>query len=321
MKKLTTKVRFAALGLALTLAALTAFSVLAETDASDERKARILANLVLKFPQLSDLGASVNSLKASGYEGLDEGIFSFRGQRGPQNQVFLVSTDDTKLYMVSGEPIDVSRSTEEINAELAKREEEKAQQAAARVLELQESIAGLPVRGNPEGAVTIVEFSDFQCPYCSRGAKTMEEVLEKYGNDVKLVFKHFPLGFHPWAKPAAINAHCASLQNHDAFWSLHDQYFKDQKTLTPENVAAKSKEYLADSGLDMAKWSECAENTESEAYKAAAAVVDADMAFGTKLGVSGTPGFFVNGEFLNGAQPMAAFEPLIEKAKTAAAGS
>ncbi len=77
----------------------------------------------------------------------------------------------------------------------------------------------------------------------------------------------------------------------------------------------KSKEYLAGSGVDMTAWSKCAEDQESEEYKAAAATVDADMALGQKLGVSGTPGFFVNGQFLNGAQPPAAFEPLIAAAK------
>ncbi|MCB1033404.1 MAG: thioredoxin domain-containing protein [Acidobacteria bacterium] len=313
--------RSLAFGLAIVLLAAAAVSSLAETNSSDERKAKILANLVLQFPQLEQLGATVDEIKASGYEGLDEGTFSFRGQRGQQSQTFFVTSDDTKLYMVSGEPIDVSRSADEIQAELAKRAEEAAKEAAERVTKLQESIEGLPFRGKADAPVTIVEFSDFQCPYCARGASTMEQILEKYGDDVKFVFKHFPLGFHPWAKPAAIASHCAGLQNHDAFWTLHDKYFADQKSLNPENVLTKSKEYLASSGIDLEKWSECAEKTESDAYKAAAAAIDGDMAFGTQLGVSGTPGFFVNGEFLNGAQPINAFEPLIEKAKNSAMGS
>ena len=80
-------------------------------------------------------------------------------------------------------------------------------------------------------------------------------------------------------------------------------------------MLAKSKEYLAGSGLDMDKWSNCAENKDSAEYKAASAAVDAAMEAGKKHGVSGTPGFFVNGHFLNGAQPLSAFEPLIEAAK------
>ena len=83
------------------------------------------------------------------------------------------------------------------------------EKAAEKRDKLNESIVGLPARGNPEAPVTIVEFSDFQCPYCARGASTMDQLLEKYPNDVKLVFKHFPLGFHKWAKPAAIASRSA----------------------------------------------------------------------------------------------------------------
>jgi len=110
-------------------------------------------------------------------------------------------------------------------------------------------------------------------------------------------------------------AACAANQKPDAFWTLHDQYFANQKAITPDNVLAKSKEFLAGTGVDVAQWSECAENKESEAYKSAAAAVDAETATGKSLGVSGTPGFFVNGQFLSGAQPIAAFEPLIQAAK------
>ena len=281
----------------------------------EARKARILANLKLSFPQLDELSVTMGEISASEFAGLDQGTFTVTGRGRSQTQRFLVSTDDTRLYLISGDPIDVSRSTEEIQAELAERAAAAAKAAAERQQKLVESVAGLPTRGNPEAPVLIVEFSDFQCPYCARGANTVEQILEKYGEDVRFVFKHFPLGFHPWAKPASIASHCAAQQDHDAFWALHDGYFADQKKITPDNVIAKSREYLADSGIDMAAWSTCAEDKESSAYQEAAAVVDADMALGQQMGVSGTPGFFVNGEFLNGAQPLAAFEPLIAKAK------
>ena len=281
----------------------------------EARKAKILANIELTYPQLEQMNVTMGEITPSGFAGLDQGSFTVAGGGRSQEQSFFVTSDDTRLYLISGEPIDVSRSAEDIQAELAKRDQEEAQAAAARMQELEESVAGRPVRGNRDGSVLIVEFSDFQCPFCARGADTVEQILEKYGDDVRFVFKHFPLGFHPWAKPASIATHCAGQQDHDAFWALHDKYFEDQKQITPANVIAKSKEYLAGSGIDMAAWSTCAEDQESEEYKAAAALVDADMAFGQKLGVTGTPGFFVNGEFLNGAQPLSAFEPLIAKAK------
>ncbi len=283
----------------------------AQADDAGDRKEKILANLKARFPQLQQASVTINDLEPSPYGSLDQGSFTINNQ---QTQKFLVSSDDKALYMVS-EPIDVSKNAEEIQAELAKQEADKAAEAAERNKELMALTAGQPFRGNPDAPVTIVEYSDFQCPYCARGAKTVEEILEKYPQDVKIVFQHFPLNFHPWAKPAAIAADCAAKQDQEAFWKLHDKYFEDQKALNPGNVLAKSKEYLADSGLDMAKWSACAEDKDSAEYKEMAAAVDAEMATGQKFGVSGTPGFFVNGHFLNGAQPLAAFEPLIDAAK------
>ncbi len=281
-------------------------------DEVEARKARILANLVLQYPQLEQAKASIGDITPTEFAGLDSGNLVLPG-RGDQK--FLVTRDDKKLWMVSGEPLDVSLSQEAIQARLAEQAAAKAAEAAERIQQLDAAIAGLPTRGSRQAPVTIVEFSDFQCPYCARGADTMEQLLAKYPQDVKLVFKHFPLGFHPWAKPAAIASHCAASQSADAFWALHDKYFESQRELTVENVMAKSKEYLGDAGIDLAKWSSCAENVESAEYKGAAAAVDADMALGTKLGVTGTPAFFVNGQFLNGAQPLTSFEPLIQQAK------
>jgi protein-disulfide isomerase len=286
---------------------------LAQDDPVEARKGRILANLKLAYPQLEKMNLVMGEIGPSEYSGLDQGSFNVNGR---QDQSFFVSKDDTKLYLINGTPIDVSRSQEEIQAEIAKREEAQAAEAVERRKELDAAVTGRPLRGNPDAPITIVEFSDFQCPYCKRGASTMEELVEKYPNDVRFVFQHFPLSFHPWARPAAIASLCASMQNDAAFWKLHDSFFENQGQLNPGNVLAKSKEYLAGTGIDMDAWSTCAEKKDSEEYKAASARVDADTALGQKLGVSGTPGFFVNGQFLNGAQPISAFEPLIQAAKS-----
>ena len=308
MHKIKISLPLLAAGLIVGQLFLAAASPAAADDAAEARKTRILANLQLAFPQLKSVSVTMGDITASEYGGLDQGEFVVNGQ---QHQKFLVSHDDKKFYVVALEPIDVSRSQEEIKAEVARQEADKAKEAEARKAELAAAVSGLPTRGNPDGAVTIVEFSDFQCPYCARGAQTVEEILAKYPERVKFVFKNFPLNIHPWAMPAAIAAHCAAEQSPDAFWALHDSYFKNQRDINPDNVLAKSKEFLTPTGIDLAKWSTCAENKDSDAYKAAAAAINADMAFGQKLGVSGTPGFFVNGQFLNGAQPLTAFEPLI----------
>ncbi len=308
------KLRRTSTMLALAALVLSIFGAAAVAADDTERQDKILANLKLQFQHLRALDVTMGELTPSGFGGLDRGVFTVQTPRGPQPQNFLVSADDTQLYMIS-EPFDVSKSKADIDSELAEESKAKAEAAANRSEELAAAVAGLPLKGNPDAKVTIVEFSDFQCPYCARGATTVEEVVEKYGDDVKVVFKHFPLDFHNWARPAAIAAHCAGQQKGDAFWSLHDKYFVDQKQITLENVIEKSKGYLAESGIDLDSWATCAGDKESDAYKAADAVVTADMELGKRHGVSGTPGFFVNGRFLNGAQPLAAFEPLIAEAK------
>ena len=309
--RMTSKIvsAFAAASLA---AALSGCSTTTAQDDPEARKARILANLKLQFPQLEQPGVVMGDIKPTEFPGLDQGSITLPG-RGPQS--FFVSRDDKKLWMTGGEPTDVSLTQKEIDDRIAQRKADEAREATERQKKLDDAAAGVPARGNPKASVLIVEFSDFQCPYCARGAETMEQLLEKYPNDVKFVFKHFPLGFHNWAKPAAIASHCASKQDAEAFWTLHDKYFESQRSLNLENVLAKSKEFLAGTKVDLTRWATCAENTQSEEYKAASAAVDADMELGQSLGVSGTPGFFVNGTFLNGAQPVAKFEPLIQEAK------
>ncbi len=300
----------------LTALALTLGQTVLGQDDDSARKAKIRANLLHNYPQLQNANPVMGEIKPSPYGSLDEGSFTMTSQKGSQTQKFLVSSDNTALYMIS-EPIDVSKSAEELQAATAKKEAEEAAEAAARNVELAAMVKDQPFKGNADAPVTIIEYSDFQCPYCSRAADTVAQILAKYPDDVKFVFQHFPLGFHPWAKPAAIAAECAAAQDAGAFWSLHDSFFKNQKALNPGNVMAKSKEFLAGTEVDTEKWSDCAENKESTEYKAASAAVDAAMATGQKHGVTGTPGFFVNGRFLNGAQPLAAFEPLIAAAKNA----
>src|SRR3989440_4432003 len=104
-----------------------------------------------------------------------------------------------------------------------------------------------PVKGPADAKVTIVEYSDFQCPFCSRGYATMEnEVLKQYGDKVRFYYKSYPLPFHPWAKPGAIAAECAKQQNPEAFWKLYKSFFENQTQINKDNVKEKATEYLAD---------------------------------------------------------------------------
>jgi len=164
-----------------------------------------------------------------------------------------------------------------------------------------------PFEGPKDAKVTIVEYSDFQCPFCKRGYDTIEQqVLKQYEGKVKFYFKNFPLSFHPWAQPAAIAAECAKEQKAAAYWTLYHKYFENQGAVNPTNVKDKGVEFLKDSGIDMAKWNDCYDN------KKTLDKVNAQMAEGQALGVTGTPAFFVNGRMLVGAQPFEKFKDVID---------
>ena len=157
-----------------------------------------------------------------------------------------------------------------------------------------------PAKGPESAKVTIVEFSDFECPFCSRATETVKQVVASYGNKVRLVFRHYPLPFHKSAQKAAEAGACAADQ--DAFWKLHDAMFANQDNLSVDGL----KKMAADAGLDGAKFDTCLDSG------AKAELVKKDMEDGKKAGVSGTPAFFINGHKLSGAQPPEAFKDIID---------
>jgi len=161
-------------------------------------------------------------------------------------------------------------------------------------------------KGSAEALVTIVEWSDFQCPYCSRVTPTIKELEKAYGNDLRIAFKHNPLGFHPRAKPAALAAEAAGRQG--KFWEMHDRLFENQKDLTDENFV----KWAGELGLDVEQFKK------DIADPALAKKVDSQQQQGVTLGARGTPAFFVNGRFLSGAQPVDAFKKLIDEEKVKA---
>ena len=162
-------------------------------------------------------------------------------------------------------------------------------------------IGNSPVKGPADAKITIVEFSDFECPFCSRGANTIEEVLKAYPEDVKVAFKNLPLAFHKNAKPAAIAALAAGRQG--KFWEFHDVLFKNQRGLNEELYLNTAKEL----GLDIEKFKK--DLTDKEII----ASIEEDEKLARKLGISGTPGFSVNGVLVKGAYPFDHFKGLIDK--------
>lgn len=157
------------------------------------------------------------------------------------------------------------------------------------------------VKGNPQAKVTIIEFSDFQCPFCGRAEPTLKQIFETYGDGVKLVYKNYPLPFHEYAQDAAIAALCAKDQG--KFWEYHDTLFKNQESLKITDL----KKYASDLGLKTQDFNTC---LDSKKYKDQ---VQADLAEGNRAGVSGTPAFFINGRPLSGAQPFDSFKAVIDE--------
>jgi protein-disulfide isomerase len=149
-----------------------------------------------------------------------------------------------------------------------------------------------PAKGPANAPVTIVEFSDFQCPFCSRLTPTLAEVEKKYGDKVRLVFRQYPLPFHQNAQKAAEASLCAADQG--KFWELHDAMFGNQQELGVDQLKAKA----ASLGLNADKFNKCLDSGEKNE------AIQADIKAGSAAGVSGTPAMFINGRFINGAVPL-----------------
>jgi protein-disulfide isomerase len=159
-----------------------------------------------------------------------------------------------------------------------------------------------PAKGPATAPVTIVEFSDFQCPFCTRVNPTLKQVGDKYGEKVRVVFRNFPLlQIHPQAAKAAEAASCAADQG--KFWEMHDKLFANQQKLAVEDLKAHATEL----GLKADEFNQCLDSGKKEAdWKH-------DMNEGTSYGLSGTPAFFINGRLISGAQPLEAFSAIIDE--------
>jgi protein-disulfide isomerase len=166
-------------------------------------------------------------------------------------------------------------------------------------------LTGAPIRGAADAPVTIVEFSDFQCGFCFRVNPTLTQLLDRYAGKVRLVFKHSPIEGHT----AAPLAHRASYAAHQQgkFWEMHDRIFANQRAMDRESLLA----HAGALGLDRAKFIADLDGPQSQA------VLARDQAEAAKVGVDGTPTFFINGTPLVGAQPLDAFAAAVDRALAA----
>lgn len=164
------------------------------------------------------------------------------------------------------------------------------------------------IRGNPNAEVAIVQYSDYECPFSKRVQETYKQIAESYGNKIAVIFRHFPLGFHQNAEPAAIAAECAAeLGGNDAFWKFNDKVFAAQGEWAYET-------YAQDIGLDVVKFKDCIGNGKWKQF------MQDQLSGGSKAGVSGTPSNFILNlkkktvTEVGGAQPFESFKSAIDAA-------
>lgn len=166
--------------------------------------------------------------------------------------------------------------------------------------------AGRAAKGAADAAVTIVEYSDFQCPYCARGYQTINEVLKAYDGKVRVVFKHLPLDFHPKAMPAAKFFEAIAIQDQGKAFKFHDMVFENQAELN-----SRGEDFLKDTakkvGADMKKLEKDMNDPKIMER------INADIEEARKFDISGTPGFVINGVSLKGAYPFSEFKTIIDR--------
>lgn len=221
---------------------------------------------------------------------------TFDGNGKKQNYEFLISKDQKTLLRITR--IDLTRDP---YVETMKKIDLK----------------GRPVRGNPNAKVTLVNYDDFECPYCSRAYQTLfPQLLKEYGDRVAFVFKDYPLSeIHPWAIHAAVDANCLAAQNPDAYWDFADYIHSNQHVVNTEKgrdaqFAALDRITLGEAAkfsLDSGKLQSCVKDQKSDA-------VTASEKEGDAVGVSGTPTMFVNGQMLDGAHSADEIRSLLDNA-------
>jgi protein-disulfide isomerase len=150
--------------------------------------------------------------------------------------------------------------------------------------------------------ITVVEYSEFQCPFCERVLPTVQRLLKEYEGKVRWAVRDFPLGFHDRAKPAAVAAHCAKDQG--KFWAMYEELFNNQRNLADKDL----KSYAKNIGLDTEKFAECFSNPGPQLAK-----IEENYRSGEELGVTGTPAFFINGRRVSGALPYEEFKRIFEE--------
>jgi protein-disulfide isomerase len=252
---------------------------------------RITTEIRSRYNVPPQVTISVGEPKASAMAGYDDLVVSFSGGTNTTHHDFLISTDRKTLAHL--EQMDISQ---DIMSKI--------------------DVKGRPVKGNPNAKVTIINFDDFQCPFCSRLHSTLfEDVFKDYADRVKVIYKDYPLiEIHPWAMHAAIDGNCLGEQNSPAYWEFADYIHANQKQMAGksrtdafQNIDNLAKEQAQKHQLDATKLQACMQKQDESGVRAS-------MAEGDKLGVDSTPTLFINGERFTGAVPEQELRSALDRA-------
>lgn len=289
-----------------------------EKDVSKRLISFLKAKYGSRLPAQADI--QVGDFESTDVSSFDKGSFDITVPgRGEQKVPFLISTDRKFLVIGSSSAVDLNSFTKSTVPGFKQGEIQFGRQQSVPILvsddgkhlivgevldstvdpleEIRDKIAlsDVPFKGEENALVTIVEYSDFQCPFCKRGADMLPQILDGYKGKVKVIFKQFPLPNHNWAKSASIASLCSYNQGNEKFWSFHDKVFEIQKEINLENSKDKFKEIASQVGLDSAQFEKCMESPD------VAKKVEEDIEEAKSIGVSSTPTFVIDGLVVPGA--------------------
>ena len=252
-------------------------------NVSPELKAKIQRQVQAQYDLPPSVSVDVGPRHASDFPSFDTVTITLSGGSSHDQKVdFLLSQDGKTLAKVT--KIDL---TKDIYTERMSKID----------------VSGRPVRGNPNARVTLVNYDDLECPFCSRMHTTlMQEILPQYGDRIKIVYKDFPLSMHPWAIHSANNANCLAVENGTAFWEFADYVHANQKAISATQDVHRSDAELdrialqigGKNGAEMTRLQACIRTQPDKVLKAS-------MAEGESLGLNATPTMYINGQKLEGA--------------------
>jgi len=257
---------------------------------------RVEAALRAQYNVPRSINISLSELKPSEQPGYDKFTVTFTGGKSTSTHEFLISTDRKTLAHL--EKIDLAKI--DLPADLM-----------AKI-----DVTGRPVRGNQAAKVTIVNYDDFQCPFCSRMHSTLfPALLKQYGDKVRFIYKDYPLvEIHPWAMHAAIDANCLADQNNEAYWDFADYIHNNQRAVAGKgaeeafaNLDKAAQDEAGRHKLDEPKLNACLKKQDESGVRAS-------MAAGDKIGVDSTPTLFINGERVSGYVPEEDMRQMIDRA-------